>query len=356
MPEYLNSNRNKTLTQAEVDAYVADEKDLKPFSGAGSMDGRWRIGQRGNRPMSAREQMEHKERAAFAAANPDPVATRPLTAEERAWAEQTAKQTAEEVAFYDYLRETIKSGKPLEFAWSQTFGDKPCPFFNDVPRSMDNEDFNNENVGVAAKFLRDSEMFAAYKSSGDNPRTDHMFKVFEILLEAIHQNYLDATSPQSWLRIFRTLQKLDLLPAPLPTQAELDNRPADDGNPCALRPDGSVVTYVIRGKEVRYSQQMLEALTSAGYETVMSLKRVGGKYGTGDPATRRALAVAAAQEAQTNRATCEDGNPVAIMDGEPFVVNGKAYSNQMIDKLSGDEYRLLMRLPRTNNRQGAAQS
>jgi hypothetical protein len=31
----------------------------------------------------------------------------------------------------------------------------------DVPRSMDKYDFENDNVGTAAKFLRDSQMFRA---------------------------------------------------------------------------------------------------------------------------------------------------------------------------------------------------
>jgi hypothetical protein len=356
MPEYLNSNRNKVLTQEEVERYVADEPDRKPFSGAGSMDGRWKIGQRGNRPMSAREQLGHKERAEFAAANPDEVPTRPLTAEELAWAEKTAKDAVELDAYNEYLREAIKSGKPVEWAWDQTFPGQPCVLLKDVPRSTDRKDFNDADVGVAARFLRDAEMFANYKSSGENPRTDLMFKVIKQLLEFQHANFLDTTSPQSWLRSFLISRNLNLLPTPLPTQAQLNAMPADDGEPVALHDDGiTPVTYTVRGKVVRYSNTMLQALTSAGYETVMNLKRVAGRYGTADPATRRALAVEAAQT-QTNHGVAEDGNPIEIMDGAPFVVNGRKYSNQMIDKLSGDEYRKLMRLPRGSSKQGAMQS
>jgi hypothetical protein len=74
--------------------------------------------------------MGHGERAAFAAANPDPVVERPLTAAERAWAEKTAKDAVEAVVelekYNKYLRETIAAGKPVEWAWAQTFGDQPC--------------------------------------------------------------------------------------------------------------------------------------------------------------------------------------------------------------------------------------
>jgi hypothetical protein len=220
---------NKPTTQDEVEKYVAGEKDLKPFSGAGSMDQRWAIGQKTNQPTDVRGRLNHNERAEFAAENPDPVVTQPLTAEQIAWAAKTAKDAAELDRYNGYLRDTIKAGKPVEFAWAQTFGDNvPCALLKDVPRSTDRYDFENENVGVAARCLRDADMFANYKSSGENPRTDLMYTVFKQLLAFCHTNMLNTTSPQSWMRSFILLRNYNLLPAPLPTQEQLNNAPADD--------------------------------------------------------------------------------------------------------------------------------
>jgi hypothetical protein len=346
---------NKPQTQEEIEQYTAGERTLKPFSGAGSMDQRCAIGRKDNQPDTVRGRMNHAERAEFAAANADPVVTQPLTAEQIAWAAKTAKDAAEFDRYNEYLCEAVKQGKPVEWAWAQTFGDSvPCALLKDVPRSANKEDFDNENVGVAARCLRDAEMFAAYKSSGENPRTDLMYKVFKQLLAFIHTNMLNATSEQAWLRAFLLLRNYKLLPTPLPTQEQLNNAPADDGEPVAFHDDMvTPVTYVVRGKLVRYSQQMLDALTSAGFETVMKFNRVGGKYGTADPQVRRALEFEAAQK--ITRDVASDGNPVCIMDGQPFIVNGKKYSNQMIDKLSGEDYRKLIRLPRGNSKSGAMQ-
>jgi hypothetical protein len=57
----------KPTTQEEVDQYVAGDKDLKPFAGAGSMDNRWAIGQKTNQPNTVRGKMGHADRAKFVA-------------------------------------------------------------------------------------------------------------------------------------------------------------------------------------------------------------------------------------------------------------------------------------------------
>jgi hypothetical protein len=318
------------------------------------MDSSWKISQKTNQPTTVRGRMGHAERAQFAAENPDPVVAQPLTTEQIAWAAKTAQAAVEMDSYNEYLRETIKSGKPVEWAWDQSFPGQPCLLLKDIPRSSDKEDFENPDVGVAAKFLRDSEMFASYKSSGDNPRTDLMFDVFTTLLKCIHVNMLSATSPQSWMRAYIMLRNYKLLPTPLPTQEQLNNAPASDGNPVAFHDDMvTPVTYVVRGKLVRYSNEMLQALTSAGYEQVMKFNRVGGRYGTADPATRKALESAASQ---ANHGVAEDGRPVAVLDGTPVIVNGKKYSTHMLYKLSGDEYLALMRIPRgPNDKRGAMQ-
>jgi hypothetical protein len=329
MPEYLNSNRNKKLTQEDIKKYVADEPDRRPFSGAGSMNGRWNL--RGE--------------------NPEPAAPRTPTPEEL----KIIADALELSTYNQYLAQMIREGKPVEHAWSQTFGDAPCLLFQDVPSSMDRLGFESEGVATAAVFLRDSNMFAAYRASeGDTARAELMRKVSGILLGFIHTNYLDATSPQSWMRAFIMLRNFGLLPAPLPTQAQLDNAPASDGNPVAYHDDGiTPVTYTVRGQLKRYSNEMLQALTSAGYETVMGLRRIGGRYGTLDPQVHNAAKAEEEAQKPINNTIADDGNPVAILDGEYVIVNGKAYSNLMLDKMSGDDYRILMRLGRDSSRVGA---
>jgi hypothetical protein len=108
-----------------------------------------------------------------------------------------------------------------------------------------------------------------------------MFKVFEQGLAFLQTNMLDTTSPQSWIRSFILLRNFGLLPASIASAEQLQeaerNKPASDGNPVAYHDDMvTPVTYEIRGKVVRYSNEMLQALTSAGYAKVMAFNRVGG--------------------------------------------------------------------------------
>jgi hypothetical protein len=99
-------------------------------------------------------------------------------------------------------------------------------------------------------------------------------------------------------------------------KAEADAAPAQDGNPVALRDDGTPVTYKFKdGRVVRYSQAMLDQLNSESYAKVMGLQRVA----TDNPALRKEVG----RTEQTG----------------PEMINGKRVSD-----MSADEYRLAIGL------------
>jgi hypothetical protein len=231
------------------------------------------------------------------------------------------------------------------------FPGKPCVYFEGTDRDFDHHSLEDPQAFAAAKALRDDAGFANYRYVGSNKSTKRcktQEAVVDLLLDFMAKNFLDTRSAFNWGRSFNILNVFGLLPAPVPTDAQMqaaeNARPADDGNPVALRDDGTTpVTYVVRGKIVRYSNEMLQALTAKGYETVMQFNRVD----TGNPYVRKEMerAAGASQHEQVSHGTATDGNAVAVIDGKPVIgPDGKKYSTKMLEAMSGDEYRILMRL------------
>jgi hypothetical protein len=337
--EFLSlRNSNRPKTQAEVDELMKNEPDRLPYGGAGSMGGHLKRSKNQYRPTDARARLTEAERNQFAAENAEPIYTTP---EERAEIEAKLADVMKRDNVKQRFAAAIRNNQPLDDLWSRAGGEGDL--LEGFERDGDPTGAPQDQVIAAWKTFAESPIFAAYYTlDKDSSRGKVLGKVMDLLYNFINVNLINATLAQSWAKAFGLLNGIGVLPAPVPTEAQLRNadaaRPASDGNPVVLHDigpkKGQPVTYVKDGKTIRYSARMLEQLTSKGFEMVMGFTRV-------DPNAPRAVAVA-----KTNDA----GTPMGEGDYCNRVVGNTGMTQAQLDQLPSEEYRRVMGLsyaPRT---------
>src|SRR5579872_6666977 len=80
---FMSGVREPKLTQEQIEAYVADEKDLPAYGGAGSMMTHLKRASKNYRPTNSRARLTASERAHFAAQFAEVTPT-PMSPEEEA--------------------------------------------------------------------------------------------------------------------------------------------------------------------------------------------------------------------------------------------------------------------------------
>jgi hypothetical protein len=344
-----DSLNKQPVTQEQVDAYVADEKDLPAYGGAGSMAAHLKRASKQYKPTDARARLTAAERAQFATQFQEVT---PMTSEEE---REIHAKVAESLKRYDiqqYFANAVRNRIGLHQAWVDGGLEGQCPFFNGVERDGDPAGAN-ENYRIAAlQEFANSPVFAAYRSEDrKSARFKVQSQIVDLLCDFMVTNLVNMTLSGSYAACFALLQNIGLIPAPVKSEAELQaetdaqerSKPASDGNPVALHDDGRPVTYVKDGRTIRYSTQMLEQLTSRGYELVMGLKRANPQ------ATRPPRDFEANEHPKhADNAPASDGNPVAFHDDgkTPVVYEGKRYSKRMLNAATSDEYLQIFKLSR----------
>ena len=339
MSEFLSlRDSNRPKTQAEVDELMKNEPDVLPaYGGAGSMATHLKRAKRQYTPTSSRARLTEAERRQFAAENAEPTQ---LSPEEEAHICEEVAKGVQSWSSKNFFANKVRSNTPLEDAWRRSKIEGNCPFFNGIERDGDPLGAPQDQIVAAWKAFAESPVFSAYYTADKNsPRWKVESKVMDILYAFMNVNLVNMTLPGSWAKCFALLQNIGVLPAPVPTEAQLqaaeNSKPASDGNPVVLHDSGpnkgKPVTYVAKdGKTIRYSQKMLDALTSRGYELVMGFTRV-------DPNAPRTIAVA-----KTNDA----GTPMGAGDYRNRVVGDTGMTQALLDQLSSEEYRKVMQLSR----------
>jgi hypothetical protein len=333
-----DSLNQKPVTQAEVDALMANEPDVLPaYGGAGSMMTHLKRAKRQYTPTDARARLTAAERAAFAEQNAEPIYTSP---EERVQIEAKLAEAMKRHDFKEYFANQVRNNAPLEDAWRRSKIEGDCPFFDGVERDGDPTGAPEAQILAAWKAFAESPIFAVYYITDKNsPRGKVLGKVMDVLYIFMSTNLVNMTLAQSWATCFQLLQNIGVLPAPILTEAQLqaveNSKPASDGNPVVLHDNGpnkgKPVTYVAKdGKTIRYSAQMLEQLTSRGYEMVMGMARI-------DP-----QAVRPAPIVKVNAA----GEPMEPGDYRTKSVGGTGYTQAELDAMDSEKYRVVMQLSR----------
>jgi hypothetical protein len=222
-----------------------------------------------------------------------------------------------------YFADAVRRNIGLYEAWIDAGRDADdFPFFKDVER--DDSSGIPESLWKPALhgFVR-SHMFAPYTTS-----IPHRDEVVRMLLDFMTTNLINIGLVQSYLRCFKTLELIGVLPTPVPTAAQLEtqerNKPAADGNPVALKPDGTPVVYNLRGTLTRYSQAMLGALTADGYALVMGLRK-----------SQRELQASEEQRRQRK-----------AREYRTATVGNTGYTQYELDQMPSEKYRKVMQLER----------
>lgn len=306
-----DSNRPKT--QVEIEAYVADVPDTLDYHDILSNH----LARGKQYPTSSRGRAAAKERAAFAAENPEPV-----SAEMQAQGDAIIMQYIQTEDVKDYFRAAIKKGTPLESAFAKAFGDRQqCAPMNGFDRDGDPANGNATFINDSITKFADSPMFAAYRAKDkSSPQWSVQQSTISTMWDFMVTNYIALTSVQNWATCFNVLQSIGgILPAPVPTAEQAAERelriPASDGLPGAVF-EGKPVVY--QGQ--RLSQRQLDALDAETYSRVLGLRKVR----TDDPRIR----------AQVGREP----------QGAPETINGK-----LVKDMSADEYRIAAGLRRGLN-------
>jgi hypothetical protein len=339
--EFLSlRNNNRPKTQKDVDELMANEPDVLPaYGGAGSMLTHLARSKRQYTPTSSRARLTEAERKQFAAENQEPIYTTP---EERVVIEAKVAEALNRHDVKQRFANAVRKNQPLADLWSKAGGDGDL--LEGFERDGDPTGAPEAQIITAWKTFAESPIFAAYYTTDKaSPRYKVLGKVLDLLHVFMAVNLINMTLASSWAKSFGLLNGIGVLPAPVPTEAQLRNadaaRPASDGNPVVLHDigpkKGQPVTYVSKdGKTIRYSARMLEQLTSRGFEMVMGFTRV-------DPNAPRAVAVA-----KTNDA----GTPMGEGDYRNRVVGNTGMTQAELDQLPSEEYRKIMGLsyaPRT---------
>jgi len=273
--------------------------------------------------------MTEAERKQFAAENAEPIYTSP---EERAQIEAIVAEALKRQEFKDFFATKIRAGVLLEDAWRWSKIEGDCPFFNGVERDGDPTGAPQNQIILAWKTFAESPIFASYYTLDKNsPRGKVLGKVMDMLYSFMNVNLVNMTLPGSWAACFGLLQNIGVLPAPVPTEAQLaaveNSKPASDGQPVAIHDSGpnkgKPVTYVKDGKTIRYSAQMLEQLTSKGYAMVMGIQK-------------------SARELQET----EDQRRARKAHEYRTVIVAGGYTQKELDAMPSEKYREVMQLSR----------
>jgi hypothetical protein len=272
--EFLSlRNSNRPKTQAEVDAYVADEPDRAPYGGAGSFAGHARRASKQYTPTSARARMTEAERKQFAAENQEPIYTSP---EDRARIDAIVADTLKRDDIQRSFANAVRKNQPLDDLWSRAGGEGDL--FEGFERDGDPTGAPEAQIIAAWKTFAESPIFSAYYTlDKTSPRGKVLGKTMDLLYNFQTVNLINMTLASSWAKSFGLLNGIGILPAPVPTDAQLraieNSKPAQDGNPVAINDaTGQPVTYTFKdGRVVRYSKQMLNQLNAESYAKVMNL-------------------------------------------------------------------------------------
>ena len=315
------SVRDRGLTEQEMSDYVKNDADLKPWGGAGSISAADAVlGKKNRQPTDARGRMHHNERAAFAEANQEAT---PLTPEEMKYVNDEVAQSIALGRDKKYFGDAIRRNVPLYQSWIDAGAKaEDFPFFKGLIHGDASEISESEWKPALNGFVR-SPMFAPYTTN-----TQQRDEVIRMLLDFLTTNIISLGVMQNYLRCFKTLELLGVLPAPVPTAAQVDaqerNKSAADGNPVALKPDGKPVVYNLRGTPTRYSQKMLDALTADGYATVMGIRK-------------QSLAEINVAEEQRRQLKAKDYRTTVMAGG---------YTEAELDAMTSEKYRKVMNLER----------
>jgi hypothetical protein len=352
--EFLSlRSSNRPRTQEDVERYVADEPDRKTYGGAGSMGEHMRrAASQKYRPESARARL---------AGDRKPVEPESLSPEDEARILAEVDKRVKSDEFKEYFREKVLANVPLEDAWRYSGMEGECPFFVGVERDGDPTGAPRDQITAAWRAMAQSEIFAPYAyTPGDTASGRYKVAalVYERLYNFMNLNLVNMTLVQSWAFCLGRLNALGVLPAPIPTDAQLlaadAAKPASDGRRVVLHDagpnEGKPVTYTFKdGRVVRYSQAMLDALTPESYAKVMGLERINPQA----TRTPRNFEPAGNGVAQTptgawKNPPADDGNPVAFHDDgkTPVTYQGKRYSKKMLNAVTSDEYLQIFKLSR----------
>jgi hypothetical protein len=315
------SLREPNKTQADIDREMANEPDVLPsWGGAGSMEVHLRRANKQSHPSDSRSRQTFAERQEFFEENPEVTVLSP----------EEEKRIYEQVSFNialdrdkKYFADAVRRNAGLEAAWIDAGRDpKECPFFKNVERDGDPEGVPQCVLEPALHAFVRSRMFAPY--TVNNQQRD---EVARMLLDFMMTNLINVGLVQSYLRCFKTLELLGVLPAPVRSdaqiKAEADAAPASDGNPVARNAAGEPVTFNIRGKVFRYSQQMLEKLTADQYATVLGIRK---------PSPRQI------QETE------QEQRQLKAKEYRTKVVGDTGYTRFDLDQMPSEKYRAIMNL------------
>ena len=268
-----DSLNKKPITQAEVDALMANEPDVLPaYGGAGSMATHLKRAKRQYTPTDARARLTAGERAQFVAENQEVIYTSP---EERAQIEAKLADVLNRDKVKTLFANAVRKNQPIEDLWSKAGGEGEI--LAGFERDGDPTGAPEPQILAAWKTFAESPIFAAYYTTdAQSPRGKVLGKVIDLLWNFMMVNLINMSLAQSWAKSFGMLSGIGVLPASVPSieQAER-NKPADDGNPVAMNDvTGEPVTYKFKdGRVVRYSKQMLDQLNSESYAKLLGIRK-----------------------------------------------------------------------------------
>jgi hypothetical protein len=354
MSEFLRTREagKRPTTQAELDSLMANEPDCLPYGGAGSMAGHARRADKQYTPTNARARLTEAERKQFVAENEELRVINADSPEGKAILAEVADYQKLEGAKH-FFATAVRKRISLDDAWGKLGQKGGCPALEGIERDGDPAGANPKIVNVAMLTFANSPLFAAYRSTDENsPRYKVQGQIISLMMDFMTDNLVNMALAQSWVTCFNLLNSLSLIPAPVQSteqiraaaQAAERNKPAQDGNPVALREDGTPVTFKFRdGRVVRYSQAMLDSLNSESYAKVVGLQRIDSQL----PRTPRDFE--ANQHPQhADNGPAEDGNPVEYHDDgvTPVVFEGKRMSKRMLNALNSETYLRVFKLSR----------
>jgi hypothetical protein len=302
-------------------------KDLAPWGGAGSFSAHLARSKKQYRPTDARARLTEAERKQFAAENQEPIYTSP---EERERIDALVADTLKRDDIKRHFADAVRKNQPLEDLWTRAGGEGTCPLFEGIERDGDPTGAPEAQIIAAWKTFAESPVYAAYFTTEKNSaRGKTQVKIQNLLWAFMSTNLVNMTLPGSWAASFALLKNMGVMPAPVPTDAQLKAadaaRLADDGNAVAINDvSGEPVTYKFRdGRVVFYSAQMLSQLNAESYAKVLGI--------------RKSPVELAETEDQRRQRKAKEYRTVPVIKG---------YTQQQLDQMPSEQYRQLLELSR----------
>jgi hypothetical protein len=182
----------RQMTQEDIEKAVAGEKDLIPFSGAGSM----------------RDWFERNDATPSAGK---------MRAERL---EKEAQKNLEQGL--NWFIERIRNGQPLQQEWKNAGFKDTCPLLLNLPLCDPGLAEKQEDMILSAMTaFCDSEVFAAYRERGsaNAERQNLQKKIVWTLYEFLKLNHIDPRHETSWAAAWTYLNKAGMIPAAIPAPA-----------------------------------------------------------------------------------------------------------------------------------------